>query len=232
MKKNIVTIVAVLFVLNLSAQFSVSETNAVDYPLKKKPTSQYFHFTDRDYFLLTYPDVVNPGYNLFVVDNAGLLKDKSEIEYDKGVFNNSKIVHSFHQLGNKMIAALECRNKGEGKNRLVVRTLSGDGNLKSDDKEIGSMDYEKMGNPGDWFVYSTADKQHLAVISINPTEKEQKEIINAFRKSFLPALDKENFNDLWVAHRDKGRLELHFVVVAAAEGAKATQPFVDTIKFV
>lgn len=48
-----------------------------------------------------------------------------------------------------------------------------------------------------------------------PTEKEQKEIINAFRKSFLPGLDKEdNFKDLWVAHRDKGRLELHFVVVA------------------
>lgn len=48
----------------------------------------------------------------------------------------------------------------------------------------------------------------------NPTEKEQKEIINAFRKSFMPALDSDNFNDLWVAHRDKGRLELHFVVVA------------------
>ncbi|MDP2162558.1 MAG: relaxase/mobilization nuclease domain-containing protein [Flavobacterium sp.] len=49
----------------------------------------------------------------------------------------------------------------------------------------------------------------------NPTEKEQKEIINAFRKSFLPELNKEeNFNDLWVAHRDKDRLELHFVVVA------------------
>jgi hypothetical protein len=173
MKKNIATIAAVLFVLNLSAQFTVSETNAVDYPLKKKPTSQYFHFTDKDYFLLTYPDVVNPGYNLFVVDNAGQLKDKSEIEYDKGVFNNSKLVHSFHQLGNKLIAVLECHNKGEGKNRLVVRTLSGDGNLKSDDKEIGSMDYEKMMNPGDWFVYSTADKQHLAIISINPTEKEQ-----------------------------------------------------------
>lgn len=48
----------------------------------------------------------------------------------------------------------------------------------------------------------------------NPTEKEQNEIIAAFRKSFLPALNQDNFTDLWVAHRDKGRLELHFVVVA------------------
>lgn len=47
----------------------------------------------------------------------------------------------------------------------------------------------------------------------NPTEEEQKEIINAFRKSFLPELNKDNFNDLWVAHRDKNRLELHFIVV-------------------
>lgn len=47
----------------------------------------------------------------------------------------------------------------------------------------------------------------------NPTEKEQKEIINAFRKSFMPGLDTDNFNDLWVAHRDKGNLELHFIVV-------------------
>lgn len=47
----------------------------------------------------------------------------------------------------------------------------------------------------------------------NPTEKEQKEIINAFRKSFMPGLDTDNFNDLWVAHRDKGKLELHFIVV-------------------
>lgn len=47
----------------------------------------------------------------------------------------------------------------------------------------------------------------------NPTDKEQKEIINVFRKSFMPGLNEENFNDLWVAHRDKGRLELHFIVV-------------------
>ena len=48
----------------------------------------------------------------------------------------------------------------------------------------------------------------------NPTEKQQLEIINAFRKSFMPGLDEDNFNDLWVAHRDKGKLELHFIVVA------------------
>lgn len=47
-----------------------------------------------------------------------------------------------------------------------------------------------------------------------PTPKQQLEIINDFRKSFLPGLNpKENFNDLWVLHKDKGHYELHFLVV-------------------
>ncbi len=47
-----------------------------------------------------------------------------------------------------------------------------------------------------------------------PTQKQQLEIINDFRKSFMPGLNaKENFNDLWVLHKDKGFYELHFLVV-------------------
>lgn len=47
-----------------------------------------------------------------------------------------------------------------------------------------------------------------------PTHKQQLEIIDDFRKSFMPGLNaKENFNDLWVLHKDKGYYELHFLVV-------------------
>lgn len=47
-----------------------------------------------------------------------------------------------------------------------------------------------------------------------PTHKQQLEIIEDFRKSFLPGLSaKENFNDLWVLHKDKGFYEMHFLVV-------------------
>ena len=46
-----------------------------------------------------------------------------------------------------------------------------------------------------------------------PTEKQMKQIMNDFRKSFLPGLDKNNFNDLWVIHRDKKNVEMHFLVV-------------------
>lgn len=38
-------------------------------------------------------------------------------------------------------------------------------------------------------------------------------LIEAFRSTFLPGLKvDENFADFWVAHRDKGNLELHFLV--------------------
>lgn len=47
-----------------------------------------------------------------------------------------------------------------------------------------------------------------------PTRKQQLEIINDFRKSFLPGLiPNKNYNDMWVLHKDKGFYELHFLVV-------------------
>lgn len=48
----------------------------------------------------------------------------------------------------------------------------------------------------------------------NPNEKDQQDIIRAFRRTFMPGLNEDNFNDLWVAHYDKGHLEMHFIVVA------------------
>jgi len=46
-----------------------------------------------------------------------------------------------------------------------------------------------------------------------PTEKQMKQIIKDFRKSFLPGLDADSFNDLWVIHRDKKNVEMHFLYV-------------------
>lgn len=47
----------------------------------------------------------------------------------------------------------------------------------------------------------------------NPTENQLTDIINDFRKTFLPELDEDNFNDIWVIHSDKKNFELHFLVV-------------------
>ena len=46
-----------------------------------------------------------------------------------------------------------------------------------------------------------------------PSDEQVKKIMETFRASFLPGLkDCENYADAWIAHRDKGNLELHFVV--------------------
>nr|MBF4442667.1 mobilization relaxase [Vibrio anguillarum] len=37
-------------------------------------------------------------------------------------------------------------------------------------------------------------------------------IMSSFEKALLPGLDADQYSCLWVEHRDKGRLELNFVV--------------------
>ena len=47
----------------------------------------------------------------------------------------------------------------------------------------------------------------------HPAEEQLQNIIAAFKASFLPGLvEGDNYADAWIAHRDKGNLELHFVV--------------------
>ena len=46
-----------------------------------------------------------------------------------------------------------------------------------------------------------------------PDAAQIQKIMDAFKASFLPGLkDCDNYADAWIAHRDKGNLELHFVV--------------------
>ena len=47
----------------------------------------------------------------------------------------------------------------------------------------------------------------------HPSEEQVQNVMAAFKASFLPGLKEgDNFADAWIAHRDKGNLELHFVV--------------------
>ena len=49
--------------------------------------------------------------------------------------------------------------------------------------------------------------------SEQPDAAQIQKIMDAFKASFLPGLkDCDNYADAWIAHRDKGNLELHFVV--------------------
>ncbi len=52
-------------------------------------------------------------------------------------------------------------------------------------------------------------------------------IMSSFEKALLPGLDADQYSCLWVEHRDKGRLELNFVVpnIELLSGKKVTALF-------
>lgn len=45
-----------------------------------------------------------------------------------------------------------------------------------------------------------------------PTREKMREVIRSFKQSMCPGLGPEHFNSLFVLHRDKGKIEIHFVV--------------------
>ena len=56
-----------------------------------------------------------------------------------------------------------------------------------------------------------------------PTEEQLREIVRAFEKTFKPSLESDRVPLLWVLHRDKGNLELHFL--APMQDAKTGKQF-------
>lgn len=60
-----------------------------------------------------------------------------------------------------------------------------------------------------------------------PREAKDK-LMSSFESALLPGLDKDQFACLWVEHRDKGRLELNFVVPnVELQRGKRLQPYFD-----
>jgi len=59
-------------------------------------------------------------------------------------------------------------------------------------------------------------------------EADKRAIMDSFERALLPGLDGDQYDCLWVEHRDKGRLELNFVVpnVELTSG-KRLQPYYD-----
>ena len=55
-------------------------------------------------------------------------------------------------------------------------------------------------------------------------------LMSSFESALLPGLDKNQFSCLWVEHRDKGRLELNFVVPnIELQSGKRLQPYFDRV---
>lgn len=68
----------------------------------------------------------------------------------------------------------------------------------------------------------------LSFAEANLPEDKKQRIMDSFESALLPGLDKDQYQCLWVEHRDKGRLELNFVVpnIELTQG-KRLQPYYD-----
>jgi len=62
----------------------------------------------------------------------------------------------------------------------------------------------------------------------NIQEEQKREIIERFENTFLAGLEKDQYNILWVEHRDKGRVELNFFIPnVELKTNKRLQPYYD-----
>lgn len=60
----------------------------------------------------------------------------------------------------------------------------------------------------------------------NISEAKKRELMDSFEECLFPKMDKSQYNVLWVEHRDKGRLELNFVIPnIELETGKRLQPY-------
>ena len=123
-----------------------------------------------------------------------------------------------------MIVKIHARGSGGGSG--PVEYLLG----KDGDREGATLD---RGNPKEIeeLIDSSpyAKKYTSGVLSFAEADLDRKtkdNLMSSFEKALLPGLDADQYSCLWVEHRDKGRLELNFVVPnIELQTGKRLQPY-------
>ena len=102
---------------------------------------------------------------------------------------------------------------GKDRDREHARVLSGDVDLTAD--LIDSSRFTKKYTSG-----------CLSFAEVDLPEDAKRKIMADYEKCLFPGMTKDQYNILWIEHRDKGRLELNFVIpnVELSTG-KRLQPF-------
>ncbi len=185
MKKiTLLSICLTCIIATSDGQSSLTQGAEMPFTFKKQPPvtalmsdgSAYFIFKSRDY-TAPYPTMV-------AVNGNGNVTRVGEIKYQQGTMGNMTDLLSVLSVDNKLLAIFENRNKSTNQNKLTARAVDSKGVLSTDEKEIGSFTFDKMGKSGDWYTAVTPDGKHLAVIGQVPGEKEE---LVQFKYYFLDA---------------------------------------------
>lgn len=107
---------------------------------------------------------------------------------------------------------------GTSRGEAPVNYLLSDVDHQGDEREVEPEVLE--GSPATTIsVINSISRKHKYVSGViafrdeeKPSREQIYEVIDAFKASVLPGLQPEQYNNLWVLHREKGNTELHFVV--------------------
>jgi hypothetical protein len=107
---------------------------------------------------------------------------------------------------------------GTSRGESPVNYLLSDVDHQGDERDIAPEILE--GSPATTIsVINSISRKHKYVSGViafrdeeKPTREQMYEVMDAFKASVLPGLQPEQYNNLWVLHREKGNTELHFVV--------------------
>ncbi|MDR3696145.1 hypothetical protein [Mucilaginibacter sp.] len=163
---------ALLMGLSAFAQVQVAQgNNSPQFSLSKQVDFTSFTTAKADYFVLKRTEHFENINTLIVADKSGSIITDKEIRVNMGSFNNQSGVKNLLVVNSTPVVFVGNRDKNAGKNTLTASTIDDNGNISTAMVTIGSMDFEKMSNAGDWYAALTPDQKHVAVIGKSPYEK-------------------------------------------------------------
>ena len=163
---------ALLMGLSAFAQVQVVQgNNSSQFSVSKQAEFSSFTTDKANYFVLKRTEHFEKINTLIVADKSGSVVTNKEIRVDMGSFNNQSGVKDLLVINSTPVVFVENRDKGAGKNVLTAGTIDGNGSINTALITIGSMDFVKMSNAGEWYAALTPDQKHVAVIGKSPYEK-------------------------------------------------------------
>lgn len=167
--------------LHVLGQVKVSQgSNSPQFVPAKQPGFSSFSTDEADYFVIKRSENFERINTLIVADKSGNITSSKEARVNMGLINNTFDVKELLVLGKKPLLFVENHNKADGKNTLSTRTVDKNGNVSATGPNIGSIDFQKMSNAGEWHISLTPDKKHVAVIGKVAAEKNTPEVFKYF----------------------------------------------------
>lgn len=109
----------------------------------------------------------------------------------QGVMGNSMLYRTILTGKNKFLVFSQGWNKETGKGNYTVKTITPDGKIDDEGKELESLTAEKQANAGYHHPALSPDKSKLLILTDMPYEKDGKEKIR------LRVFDAQTFTQLW-----------------------------------